>query len=223
MKNNKSYTRKSAFTMIELVFVIVVIGIISSLAIPRMENDYRQEAADNILSHIRYTQHLALIDNKNMFDNPNWQQRFWRIVFSTCAGGSPYFMIGADNDMNSSSNAFFSRNEAALDPSNAKPYFWTNASNCDSGGDGTVSNDIFLGKRYGITDIVREGGCTSKHIGFDNFGRPHSGFSESTIPDYDSVIDTVCTFTFTLSDGDTFAITIQPETGYAQIVGQDNS
>jgi len=212
--------------MIELVFVIVVIGIITSLAIPRMENDYKQEAADSILSHIRYTQHLALIDNKHMFDNPKWQQRFWRIIFRNCAGGKPFFMIGANNDMNSSGIALFSNSEAALDPSNGKPYFWSSFQNCDAGGDGTVSNDIFLGKKYGITEINTAGACTGKYIGFDNLGRPHYGFAGSTKPDYHSLIKntaTPCTFTFTLSDGDTFAITIQPETGYAQIVGQEDS
>lgn len=53
-----------AFTMIELVFVIVVLGILSALAMPRIDRDLRQEAKDNILSSIRYTQHLALIDEK---------------------------------------------------------------------------------------------------------------------------------------------------------------
>jgi len=55
---------KSAFTMIELILVIVVLGILAALAMPRVDRDSRQEAADNILSAIRYTQHLALMDNK---------------------------------------------------------------------------------------------------------------------------------------------------------------
>ncbi|SFV71367.1 N-terminal methylation [hydrothermal vent metagenome] len=188
-----------------------------------MENDHKQNAADSILTHIRYTQHLALTDNKHLFDNPKWQQRFWRIVFSTCSGGKQYFMIGSDDDMTSSTNASFTKEEAATDPSTGKPYFWTNSANCDTGGDGTVSKDIFLTKKFGITAITASGGCTAKHIGFDNTGRPHSGFTSSTSPNYANIITSVCTFTFTLSDNDTFAITIQPETGYAQIVGQDDS
>ena len=62
MKN--LHKQSKAFTMIELVFVIVVIGILAALALPRIERDLRQEAADNILAAIRYTQHLALNDNK---------------------------------------------------------------------------------------------------------------------------------------------------------------
>jgi prepilin-type N-terminal cleavage/methylation domain-containing protein len=219
LKKNNS----RAFTMIELTFVIVVLGILASLAIPRLDRDYQQEAADAMLSHIRYTQHLALTDNKHMFDNRRWHQQFWRIVFSTCSGGDQYFMIGSDASMDGASNAFFAQDEAAIDPKDGKPYFWSNGADCSSGGDGTVSNSIFISKLYGISDVVASGGCQGGHLGFDNMGRPHYGFGTSTAPDYSSRITTPCTFTFELESGDNFAITIQPETGYAQIVGQEDA
>jgi len=221
--------KKPAFTMIELVFVIVVIGILAAIALPRLDRDLKQEAADSILSDIRYTQHLALMDNKHKFDKAKWQQRFWRIVFSTCTGTDRYYMIGTDEDMSSSTNAFFSKNEAAIDPSNGKPMFWTNGgTGCSDGGDGTVSERIFITKKYGITNILASGGCSNTaqsmgHIGFDNLGRPHYGFSGSAQPDYASIMTQTCKFKFTLSDGDTFSIDIEPETGYAYIIGQEDS
>jgi len=225
IKNNANH---SAFTMIELVFVVVVLGILSALAIPRLDNQHTQDAADSILSHIRYTQHLALTDNKHMFNNKKWQQQFWHIVFSTCTGNDRYFMIGSDTSMDTATNAFFANNEAAIDPHSNKPYFWSNGSDCSSGGDGTVSPDVFISKKFGVQNVISSGSCgdgvsTRGHIGFDNIGRPHYGFSNSLRPDYASLIKTVCTFTFTMSDNSTFAITVQPETGYAQIVGQPNS
>jgi len=48
IKNTKM--QNSAFTLLELVFVILVLGILTALAIPRIDRDLRQEAADNILS-----------------------------------------------------------------------------------------------------------------------------------------------------------------------------
>jgi prepilin-type N-terminal cleavage/methylation domain-containing protein len=228
MKNLKPLKKlTTAFTMIELIFVIVVLGILSSIALPNLENDHSQEAADNILSHIRYTQHLALTDSKHLSNNSQWQQRFWRIVFSTCTGNDRYFMIGSDDNMESANNAVFDRNESAIDPQNGKPYYWRSGMNCSEGGDGSVSEDIFISKKYGIIDVRSSDGCgtgqTRGHIGFDNLGRPHYGFSNSIQPNYAKVITQACTFEFTMSNNEIFSISIQPETGYAQIVGQPDS
>ena len=55
---------KKAFTMLELVFVLVVIGILAAVMIPNMQSTALREAAIQVVSHIRYTQHLAMIDDK---------------------------------------------------------------------------------------------------------------------------------------------------------------
>ena len=216
--------KRSAFTMVELVMVIVVLGILAAVSLPKLDRDIKQEAADSILSDIRYTQHLALMDNKHDFDNPKWHQRFWRIVFSTCTGSDKYYMIGTDDDMESSTNAFFDETEAAIDPANGKPMFWTNGTACQNGGDGTVSERIFISKEYGIKDVNQTGGCANAaHIGFDHLGRPHRGFSNSSQPNYSSIMTTDCQFIFTLSDNTTFSITVEKETGYAYISDQPES
>jgi len=213
--------KKPAFTMIELVMVIVVLGILAALAMPRLDRDLEQEAADTVLSKIRYTQHLALLDNKHKFDEAQWQRAFWKISFENCSGGGPFIGIGSDIDYQGDTDL----DEAALDPTNGKPIFWVNTDTCDPGDDlSAASEAIFLSKKFGITAVVGTGGCAGlKHIGFDHLGRPHVSFSTSNQPNYASYMNTQCTFTFTMSDSNTFAITIQPETGYAQIVGQDDS
>jgi len=221
--NPKGYSMKrTAFTMIELVFVIVVIGILAALALPRLDRDLKQEAADSILSDIRYTQHLALIDNKHKFDESSWQRAFWKTSFESCGSASGLFVsVGTDTNYGGDIGS----NEAATDPANGKPMFWTNTASCAKGVDTTASSDrIFITQKYGITAANGTGGCNNlKHIGFDHLGRPHVSFSSSTIPNYSSYMTTACTFTFTMSDADTFAITIEPETGHAFIVGQEGS
>jgi len=221
MKNYNSNSFKHAFTMIELVFVIVALGIIAAIAMPKIDRDLKQEAADSILSDIRYTQHMALVDFRQSFDNAQWQRSFWEITFESCGSGSGLFTgIGSDKDYEGDTD----KEEAAIDPANGKPMFWTNTASCTNGGDSTVSDRIFITKKFGITSVTGTGGCAGlKHIGFDHLGRPHIGFSGSGAPDYASYMSSTCTFTFTMSDGDTFAINIEPESGHAFIVTQQDS
>ena len=227
MKTHKTndlhhFTEKTAFTMLELVFVIVVIGILAALAMPRFERDLKQEAAESILSDIRYTQHLALLDSKQSFKDADWQRSFWRIGFENCAGGSGlYEYIGTDMDYLGG----IDDEEAAIDPDNGKKMIWTGA-DCSNGGDSNTSDRIFITHKFGITNFTTSSGCdinttSNQYIGFDHLGRPHSGFSATA--DYSSYLPSSCTITFTMSDSDTFAITIQPETGHAFIVGQPDS
>lgn len=211
---------KKAFTMLELVMVIVVLGVLAALTIPRMERDLRQEAADTVLSNIRYAQHLALIDNKHKFNDNQWQRTFWQIKFESCASGSGIFMsVGSDTDKEGD----LDREETALDPANGKPMFWLNTADCSDGGDGTVSENIFLGKKYSVTSIVPGGGCSNQYIGFDHLGRPYnSGFPGSSKPNNAGLVTSICTLTFNLEADDLFTVAIEPETGYAYIVGQED-
>jgi prepilin-type N-terminal cleavage/methylation domain-containing protein len=207
-----------AFTMIELVFVIVVIGILAILAIPRLDRDLREEAQTNILNAIRYTQHLALMDDKQMFDNPKWQQRYWQIAFNECASGSNnfFYKIGSDNNMGGGGQ--FSKAESAIDGATGLPYFWPAGTDCSKGGDGTVSSNIFISKKYGINSVTFSGGCAgAKYVGFDNLGRPHVHFGGSSSPDNSSYMSSDCKITFSFKDSsiNPFTVTITKETGYA--------
>lgn len=217
LKNQTTRTNRPAFTMLELIFVIVVLGILAAMALPRMDRDHRQEAADEILSSIRYTQHMALQDYKHIPDDPEWQQRFWKIMFAHCPANGLYYSIGSDDDMDS--GGIFEQEEAAFDPLNGKRMFATNAT-C---GNADINENILLGKRFGVSLQGTTGGCQVQHIGFDHLGRPHTGFGESSVADYASYMKVPCTMTFQMSDGETFAVTIEPETGHVSIVGQDAS
>ncbi|HSR74047.1 MAG TPA: prepilin-type N-terminal cleavage/methylation domain-containing protein [Sulfurovum sp.] len=209
-----------AFTMMELVFVIVVLGILASLALTRMDRDIRQEAADNILSAIRYTQHLALNDDKtNPFIN-DWQKSLWTIRFSS---DGDHYTIGSDVDREGNIDKI----EAAVDPINGK-YIYNNSATPQA----DESPDIFLNKKYGITSISITNGCgnpagtatSTLHIAFDNLGRPFRGVSDAT-NNYDRYINQDCTLTFSAEDafpGEPILVNISRETGYAYIVGQED-
>jgi Tfp pilus assembly protein FimT len=55
---------RRAFTMIELVMIVVVIAILAAVAVPKLATNDLQDATNQIIRHIRYTQHLAMTDDK---------------------------------------------------------------------------------------------------------------------------------------------------------------
>lgn len=216
---------KKGFTMIEVIFVMIVIGLLATMALPQINRDLRQESADTILTNIRYTQSIALSDNKHQMDNPKWEQSYWRINFKSCSDGGQYLEIGTDMDYSGSETASFSVNNAAKNPLDGKPMTWTTQSACKKGGNNDVSDSIFLTSKYQVASVSASGGCQSPSIAFDYLGRPHTGagFTNSQESVYGGYMKNVCILTFTMNDETSFQIEIMPETGYATIINQENS
>ena len=77
---------KKAFTMLELIFVIVIVGILSFIAASSFQRNTLREAADQLVSHIRYTQHLAMMDDKFDPNDNDWYLGRWQIVFANNSG-----------------------------------------------------------------------------------------------------------------------------------------
>ncbi len=149
---------RSAFTMLELVFVIVIIAILGVLALPSFNKNDLELAAEQVASDIRYTQHLAMRDDK--FDPANgvWYEDRWQIKFYS--GGK--YAIFHNNDENSS----------AKDPATNK--------NIDTQEDSPSS----LFKKFNISEIsATKGGDAIDgddfSIAFDNLGRPYEGIGDS--------------------------------------------
>jgi len=218
---------KSAFTMIELIFVIVVLGILSSLAMGRMDRDLKQEAAETILSHIRLTQQLALRDNKHRSDNDTkWQKAYWRFEYGKCSGTNEYYYrVGSDRDM----DGFIDKSESAINPVDGKYLYSFNT--CNSLQD-DESPTVLLGKKFGIKDIKKYGGCNQvQHIAFDYLGRPHHQVASYSSANFSKIMNKDCRLKFEMStdinnDGvvnsdDSFTIKILAQTGYAFIVGEE--
>ncbi len=222
------FTKKQkAFTMLELVMVIVVLGILAAVAIPRMKRDIRQEAGDNILSAIRYTQHLALMDDKTNPNDPNWQKTLWHFrIGSYSDGGKTKLFYTISSNMDHDHNV--DKNEAAIDPANGK-YMYHLA----GAGGSTIGNDespnIFIGKNYGVNKVTLSNACTDanpnrQHIAFDHLGRPYAGIYGAT-NDFATMIKQNCEMKFEFEDSDLSPLTIiiLKETGYAYIKDQNAS
>jgi prepilin-type N-terminal cleavage/methylation domain-containing protein len=223
-----------AFTLVELVFVIIVIGILASVIVPKSQGSRLREAADQIVSHIRYTQHLAMMDDKFDPNNNDWFKERWQIQFmnSTSVRDDAKwywsYVIYSDTSLGHSGDP--QPYEIARNPMDLSKRL-TGGTSAAAGdikySDPNATNEMNLGKKYGIIDVVFSNTCSngvppnnSKRLAFDYLGRPLKG----NIASLDSPYDTTrlmferCTITFTNSAGENINITIEPETGFAQVV-----
>ena len=197
---------KKAFTMIELIMVIVVVGILTAIMIPRFTDDKLREAADQIISHIRYTQHLAMIDDRFDPTDSNWYKERWQIGFWQCTNNDWYYIVGHDLDHGGG----IGNSESAINPSDQKHLFTSNACTPAS----NESGEILISKRFGINNVIFSNGCgNNQYIAFDNLGRPYESTLGATMYD---LVSSRCDISFVGNDGN-FTISIEPETGYVHL------
>ena len=202
-----------AFSMIELIMVIVVMGILSALAMPQLDSDTRIGARDNIYSALQFTRNLALIDNRTNPEEDKWQQELWTIAFSSSSKGETY-SIGSNQNYENG----FSQKECAIDPANGK-YFY--ASNVGKDIGENQSPNVFLGINFGVDKVLFSDGCSgAKHIAFDNLGRPFVGSTFSKKPLYSKVMTRDCKMIVKFKDTDLedLEFSIKKETGFVEIV-----
>jgi len=208
---------KKAMTLIELVIVVVLIGILSAVLAPNFKRSNLQQAANQIISHIRYTQHLALINDKFSNNDQNWSKKRWQIQFRS--GGNPtHWSYVIYNDISLSGNAN-SKKEVAKNPSD--PSKWLIGWNISAIGD-NYSKKLDLTESFGIKDVIFSPSCSinnSKRIAFDYLGRPIKGNISSLnnpygITNTNRLITSQCKITL-VDDEKNITIAIEPESGYA--------
>ncbi|CZE47741.1 prepilin-type N-terminal cleavage/methylation domain-containing protein [Campylobacter geochelonis] len=208
-----------AFTLMELVLVIVVVGILSALVIPRLERNAILEASNQIVSHIRYTQHLAMMDNKFNANDATWFKSRWTIAFNN--GNSWRYDVFQDKNHD---GAVSDIGEVAKDPQNPNRVL---SSGFTGAADSVLSKKMNLGNKFGVTGVVFGGSCAgTTGISFDEKGRPM--LQVSTAGGATNPVDRMitgndgCTIAINNDDGKRAVITIRPETGYVSAVNPTN-
>ena len=224
---------KKAFTMIELVFVLVIMGILSAIIMPSVKTNSLQEAAIQLASHLRYTQHLAMSDdNYNSLDD-KWFKKRWQLVFSSSAytGGSDVWAYTIFSDTAGKHTGDASESEIAYNPENSMQIMTGGYGDPesidirDSGFKGM--KNLNIGQTYGIIGdnsdlkaVKLHGGCTYNRISFDYLGRPLKSNLSTMSKPYQAkskrLISKDCIITLT-ADDKTVDIIIKAETGYISI------
>lgn len=214
---------KKAFTLLELVFVVVVIGILAAVVIPSTKTNPLQEAAIQVASHIKYTQHLAMIDDKFDTNTAFWYKQRWQLVFGNAVppNNDTSYTIFSDSD---GLGGDADIGEIAVNPQDPSLLL--------SGGYGhtiTTEHSKMTGKMnlessYGVSKVSFNGGCSGLRISFDHLGRPMKGDQSSMNGPYRAptkrLITAVCNIV--LTDGsDSITIKVEPETGYTCVWNSD--
>ena len=211
---------KKAFTLLELVLVVVIVGIISAVMVPRLNDTHIDKAAQQVLQHIRYTQHLAMMDNKFDPNDPNWFKKRWQIKFQKDAHKQKlYYSIYSD----SNADGNIDLNETAINPLNHTQHLTGDESN----GSKVMTQAMNLTDDYKIDNIsmlgcAREVGAYGYNvIAFDYLGRPIMKDINELTSSYSSsenrLVQDPCILSFTNKTGEIITISIEPETGYAYI------
>ncbi len=234
---------RRGFTLIEIIFVIIIVGILSSILVPRFTRPTLIEAANQVVSHIQYTQHLAMIDNKFDPKDSNWYKDRWQIQFGHTNGSDDQwaYTIFSDHDGNSTGVAGIS--EIARNILNPQLQYMTGGYT-----DGVlpykvsgsinprITKNMNIGHKYNISPIKLgpslnrgisfSGGCNnvSTRISFDHIGRPLFGTLASLTTQYtissgtSKLLQSPCDIRLLNSDNNSITIRIEPETGYTHII-----
>ena len=212
---------KKAFTMMELVFVIVVVGILSTMIAPNFQRNSLREAADQLISHIRYTQHLAMMDDVYDPSKLDWYKNRWQLIFTHTINSEEVWAYSIfKNTLNHTNGNLNISDTIAKNPLDITKYLSGGYPGVLSLTDSRVTKKMALALEYGITNVQFLSGCSSaRRISFDYIGRPIEGSLNTSNSPYQSnrIITTQCKIVLSNPDKN-ITIAIEPETGYAHIL-----
>ena len=179
---------KKAFTMLELIFVIVVMGIIIAVVTPNTRSNPAAEAAVELQSQIRYAQHLAMVDDQYDGADANWFKNRWQVVID-------------DNNLTiqSENGTVFASDTLATDRPLSRDYekkYGVTVSSSDT--DCPMISGVF-------------------YLSFDHIGRPLIGDLNDYATPLAHLLTNNCTITIA-GNGVTVTVDIMPETGFVKAI-----
>lgn len=189
---------KKAFSMIEMVFVIVMLGILAAVSVMYIPNTYLQQAADSLINNLKYAKTLAQSDDRyyTMGDNslPDsvsketqmryWKAGMWQVQFHLSGNIADSYSIYADTGRNATTTNFDGRPMAgdliAKDPINKACLSGYSQNNLPSECNNNIAREVRLTESYGVNvkEVDLQDNCKENNtfrVYFDSNGMPYCG------------------------------------------------
>lgn len=137
---------KNSFSLLELIFAIFLLILISSYFYFNPTNNKLQEATKRIELYLKQTRYQALIDNKKNFSDTQWHKQRWTMKFFRCSNNRGlYYVIYSDTNKLGHPN----EDESLLDPLTKKRVYATNSCEYNS----KRSKYVLLTKEFDIIKV----------------------------------------------------------------------
>lgn len=193
-KNIKLKALNKAFTLLELVLVIFILGIIISIAKINIKQDRLILGAKQILNDINYLRNLAMMQES--FRNSDlavakreWYKSRWQLYFIKSAATDYEQTYTIFLDKNGDGNANLGKTdinidrEIAIDILNPKKLMNSGQSGVIDKNDEKVTKRFNIFKTFDIEKVEFKGSCSgSTRIVFDEMGRLYSPLKNSKSP-----------------------------------------
>lgn len=220
-----------AFTLIELSLVCIILSLIFSMGYFYVKPDYLRLGAEQILNDIKYTRHLALMQNDFRAKEFNiakrsWFQAKWQLYFiksKTATNNEQTYTIfldkNGDGNANIGKNIINKDREIAIDLLNPNLLMNSGQSGVITQGDAKTNPRYNIEKTYGISKVLFEGSCKgSTRLVFDGYGRLYSPL-KNALRTYDKLINfkNDCIIRLSTKQNQHLCIIINSQTSYAYI------
>ncbi len=230
---------KSAFSLLELAFVIVILGVVLGVAKFYFVADKNLAlAAKQIQNDLAYTRNLALMQAAfRAFDTSvakdEWFKARWQVYFirsKSATNDEQTYTIFLDK--NGDGNANLGKNELNLDREiavdilNAKKLMNSGQSGVISKDDERANARFNIEKKFGVKAVEFRGACAgATRVIFDEFGRLYSPLKNANAP-YEKLLfhkNAPCVIRLKNAQEQSICIVLDTLSGYAFVPKTQNA
>lgn len=205
---------KNAFSIFELILIIILISIITILFNFKKPVNKLELATNRLALYLKEVRYKALINDKYNKDDSLWHKKRWTLKFFRCSKkiGGIYYVIYSDKNETGHPSA----NESLQDPLTKKAIYSSNRCEIDN----KYSKYTLLTQEYDIDKVSISCNSTSSlgQLSFGNDGKVYTKLSsyEGEYDEYE--LKEKCRIKLIDKDKNFREIEIVPKTGYLRVL-----